>query len=236
MKKSSTSIAEKLALMGGAASLALCSGTTIEAAIVASPHTPASPPASRPTIPGVPFPLPAIFALDVDGNGTNDFQLTATGFGTARFLAAGGSKFVKKFVSGGEIAKLWSGFEVGGAWVFPYNLDGNGGIVTGSSQIGGTMARCGWAMGDTGFFGFTFFSSGAILSGWGEMVIDPPQSGTRGYEFEITRMYYEDSGAPIAVGDTGGAGTVPEPSTCALALLAAGGVAAYRARRKVAAV
>ncbi|MFM8220146.1 MAG: PEP-CTERM sorting domain-containing protein [Planctomycetaceae bacterium] len=40
----------------------------------------------------------------------------------------------------------------------------------------------------------------------------------------------------IAAGDTGsgggGGGAVPEPSTFALGLLAAGGVAAYRSRRK----
>ena len=93
----------------------------------------------------------------------------------------------------------------------------------------------GWQMGDTGFFGFKFSSDvtqSDTFYGWGEMVFAPPtSSGIKGHGFTITRMYYDDTGAAIKVGDTGA--VIPEPSTCALALLAAGGVAAYRARRKM---
>ncbi|MFM8220769.1 MAG: PEP-CTERM sorting domain-containing protein, partial [Planctomycetaceae bacterium] len=91
----------------------------------------------------------------------------------------------------------------------------------------------GWSMGETGFFGFCFDQNGQRHYGWGELKLDPTSANTNGYGFQITRAYYNDTpGAPIAAGDTGGGGAVPEPSTFALGLLAAGGVAAYRSRRK----
>ena len=105
--------------------------------------------------------------------------------------------------------------------------------VTANSGIGGDAGAQGWSMGDTGFFGFKFTSGPNTYYGWGEVVFDPANNGTKGHGFQFTRLYYDDTGAAVTVGDTGS--VIPEPSTYALALLAAGGVAAYRSRRKVAA-
>jgi hypothetical protein len=86
-------------------------------------------------------------------------------------------------------------------------------------------------MGETGFFGFKF--AGGLFYGWAELAFDPTSANTAGYGYQILRAYYDDTGAPITVGNTGTGGSpVPEPSSYALALLAAGGVAAYRSRRK----
>ena len=98
--------------------------------------------------------------------------------------------------------------------------------------VSGQIAVGGWQMGETGFFGFKF-RSGPTLYGWAELAFDPTSANTAGYGYQILRAYYDDTGAPITVGNTGTGGSpVPEPSSYALALLAAGGVAAYRSRRK----
>jgi hypothetical protein len=106
--------------------------------------------------------------------------------------------------------------------------------VTTASQTGRYMKAEGWSMGQGGFFGFAFDIAGQRHFGWGELVLDPPSSGTRGDGFNVTQAYYNDTpGAPIKAGDTvGDSVPVPEPSSLALVVLAAGGVAAYRRRRQ----
>jgi hypothetical protein len=99
-----------------------------------------------------------------------------------------------------------------------------------SGGIGGDLGAQGWNKGETGFFGFKFTNGTGTHYGWGEITIPLGSS-----LFAITKAYYETTpDTPILVGATGG--VIPEPSTCALALLAAGGVAAYKGRRKQAAV
>ena len=97
----------------------------------------------------------------------------------------------------------------------------------------GEYAEPGWQFGETGYFGLGFQSNAQTRSAWAELAFEQAFYGTRGFGYQIKRAFYDDTEAPITAGDTGPGGSpVPEPSTYALALLAAGGVAAYRSRRK----
>lgn len=221
------SMAEKLALAGGAASLALCSGNVVEGAIIASPYAPIGPPS-----------FSGGNELDVDGDGTSDFRLSHTSSSASLTELNGGRFVAANFVGSDGFAKLSSGFVVGPTMAgHKFFANAQIGItMTDSSQIGFDASAQGWSMGETGLFGFKFTSGPNTYYGWGEVVFDPANNGTVGYGYKFTKLYYDDTGAAITVGDTGGTGPViPEPSTYALALLAAGGVAAYRSRRKVAA-
>jgi hypothetical protein len=226
------SIAEKVMLAGGAASLALASGTAAEGAVVSALNTPISPPVTLDNDFFIPW--------DIDGDNVNDFELMHSFTSTssnrwAQLGELGANRFVapRSVISDG-FAKLTSGFEVG------YSMTGHHFPVPLSPQISITYngaidtdaSSQGWSLGDIGYFGFKFTSGGNIYYGWGEIDIHGSSPGSG---FTITKAYYDNTpGASITVGDTGGA--IPEPSTCALALLAAGGVAAYRSRRKQAAV
>jgi len=93
----------------------------------------------------------------------------------------------------------------------------------------------GWSAGQTGFAGFRFTTSGMSHQtdyGWVRLEYT---EGTNGLAKSITAVdwAYDTSGAPITAGDVG----APEPSTTALAILAAGaaGVAALRRRRNASA-
>jgi hypothetical protein len=218
-------VSEKLALAGGAASLALCSGNVVEGAIIASPNAPIGPPTTH-----------GVNLLDVDGDGTNDFILKNVGSFAASLSETNGGRFVGANTVGSDgFAKLSSGFVVGPTMAGHkfFTSAQTGLTVTANSGIGNDAFAQGWSMGDTGFFGFKFTSGPNTYYGWGEVVFDPANNGPKGHGFQFTRLYYDDTGAAVTVGDTGS--VIPEPSTYALALLAAGGVAAYRSRRKVAA-
>ena len=212
------SVAEKLALAGGVASLALCSGAIAEGAIIASPNAPIAP-----------FPYDGFHFLDVDGDGTNDFVLMNGGM-FAMLTESNGGRFVApNEVQYDGFAKLSFGFVVGptmSGYKF-FEKAQRYITVTDRGGIGYDLYLNGWAMGQTGFFGFKFTSGANTYYGWGEIAIDLPEHGTVGHGFKFTQLYYDNTGAPIRVG------AIPEPSTCALALLAAGGVAAYRARRRL---
>lgn len=224
-------VAEKLALAGGAAGLVFCSQTNAQAGIVASTSTPKSPPTT-----------PGVTTWDVDGDGYVDFLLansqqifypygfrnfaSLTEVNGGRFVRAGNIQSLLKLSASDTVGPVMAGRT--------FNLSARDLTVTDNSAIPGYAAGIGgWSMGDTGFLGFKFTSGSNTYYGWAEMVIDASYVGHGGHGFSITRAYYDDTGAAIKVGDTVSA--VPEPSTCALALLAAGGIAAYRARRKVAA-
>ena len=93
----------------------------------------------------------------------------------------------------------------------------------------------GWSAGQTGFAGFRFTTSGmSHQTDYGWVRLDYTE-GTNGLANSITAVdwAYDTSGAPITAGDVG----APEPSTTALAILAAGaaGVAALRRRRNASA-
>jgi len=227
MRQSTVSILEKVALAGGVGSLVLSSGHLVEGAIISSASTPIRPPTTA-----------GFNSLDIDGDGTIEFVL-GDFLSAAAFLNSGNGRFVAAASAAKGFPKLSSGFVVGstmpGSFKF-FSSPQSYIFVTYQGATATIAVAQGWSMGDTGYFGYKFTSGGNTLYGWGEMVIDlnPYASGTAGYGFTFTKLYYDDTGAPIVVGDTGSA--VPEPSTWALAVLAAGGVTAYRARRKVAAV
>ena len=212
-------VGEKVAMAGGAAALAMVSGNMATAGIVASTTAP------------ITCPTATDIDWDVDSDGTADFQLAySTGSSYAFLTERNGGRFVAPNSIGADgFAKLASGFVVESAMAgFKFFTNAQGGItVTYDQGIGTDLGAQGWNMGDTGFFGFKFTSGGNTYYGWGEIDIQ----GLSTSPYTITRAYYNNTPfAPITVGDTGSA--VPEPSACALALLAAGGVAAYRGRRK----
>ena len=213
------SIGEKLVLAGGAAGLALVSGTAAEAAVVSALNTPISPPSSF-----------GVNSWDVDGDSTTDFQLFNASVNAMLSETSGGRFVVPNSRTEDGFAKLSSGFVVGPTMAgFKFFATAQGFIsVTLFGGIGPDVVPQGWSLGDVGFFGFKFTSGVNTYYGWGLIDI---HGGTPGAGYTITQAYYNNTpGATIIVGDTGGA--IPEPSTCALALLAAGGVAAYRGRRK----
>jgi hypothetical protein len=223
--KRQKSVGEKLLLAGGAATLALASGTSGEAAVVSALNTPISNPAKGANV------------WDVDGDSIVDFSLerfTTNGGNVANafFVEQAGGRLVYNEPNNLAIAKLSSGFAIGSimsgfkfrsAAIPVYMTDKSyTSVVTGFAAASG-----GWTLGDVGYFGFKFTSGGNTYYGWGEL--DLHAGG-----FTITQAYYNNTpGAAITAGDTtGGGGAIPEPSTCALALLAAGGVAAYKGRRR----
>ena len=211
------SVAEKLALAGGVASLALCSGAIAEGAIIASPNAPIAP-----------FPYEGFHFLDVDGDGTNDFVLM-NGGNFAMLTESNGGRFVSPNEAHSDgFAKLSFGFVVGptmSGYKF-FEKPQRYITVTDLSMTGSDLLANGWHSGDTGFFGFKFTSGANTYYGWGELMISCKNYTNMGHGYKLTQLYYDNTGAPIRVG------AIPEPSTCALALLAAGGVAAYRARRR----
>ena len=216
---------EKVALASGAALMALAGNTVAEAGIVASQSLPLRPSTAL---------LNDVF-WDVDGDSQAEFNLVhnysfvptytyagATTYKTVQFAFLAFS--AANPVGNSDLAKLPAGAVVG--------PDATFGLSYGARMTtDGNIAVAGWQMGETGFFGFSFQSNGQTLYAWAELAFDPISANTAGYGYQILRAYYDDTGAPITVGDTGGS-PVPEPSTYALALLAAGGVAAYRSRRK----
>jgi hypothetical protein len=229
-----TRLTRKLALASGAVALAAAATNDVQAGIVAAQSTPIRPPVNF-----------SGNSWDVDGDGTFEFQFRHRGFAAAFVSVNWGSiDEVKVAGQGGfgrllrsptnlsRLEKLAIGSMIGSSGTFPYTsqvsyyarLTSSGGIGSFASD---------WSKGETGFFGFAFNKGGQRHYGWGELKFDPTSVSSKGYGFQVTRAYYNDTpGAAITAGDTGGGSAVPEPSTLALAMLAAGGVAAYRSRRK----
>jgi hypothetical protein len=250
-------IARKLALAGGMGSLTLAGGWDAHAGIVPAQGLTVRPP---PDV-GSMFYGPS---WDVDGDSRGEFYAThllyftysdfTTEFGsvvkTPVFLDQaylGGARpsgpfggvsstmgFGRLVRSGRGLKKLAAGQIVDANADFLDSTSRTSVAVTTESQTGRFMKAEGWSMGQGGFFGFAFEIAGQRHFGWGELVLDPPSSGTRGYGFNVTQAYYNDTpGTPIKAGDTvGDSVPVPEPSSLALVVLAAGGVAAYRRRRQ----
>jgi len=238
-RPTTTTLTEKLALATGTAVIGCCAGGGAQAGIVQAPGTPIRAPAQG-----------GFSDWDIDGNG-HDFSVW--NFSTLRtgtdgsgnpysdLLRIGGlsgysaSGYKHQLLGLGDgLKKLNTGASVGanpiGAGWLSYAV-----TMTTEGVMNGSQAFQGWSMGQSGLFGFRFYSTdlASYLYGWGEITFDPTSANTNGYGFRITRAYYEDTGNPIAAGDdgSGGGGAVPEPSTLALALLAAGSVVAYRARK-----
>lgn len=229
-----TMLTRKLALASGAVALAAAATNDVQAGIVAAQNTPIRPPVN---FGGNPW--------DIDGDGTTDLTFYHAGFATG-FLSAnwciicelpvdgqgGFGRLLRSPTDSTRLEKLAIGSMIGASGTFPRTSQAVYYPILTSS--GGIRNFAGdWSMGETGFFGFAFNKGGQRHYGWGELKFDPTSANSNGYGFQVTRAYYNDTpGASIAAGDTGGGSAVPEPSTLALAMLAAGGVAAYRSRRK----
>jgi hypothetical protein len=98
--------------------------------------------------------------------------------------------------SGSTLSNLPLGFVVG-----PALVGGTSGASFGSGSPSFTTTNQGkWNFGSINYFGFRFSDgAGQIRYGWGEM-----QMGATATTRTILRVAWENSGAPIAVGDTGG--------------------------------
>ena len=201
------SLSQKLAVASGAAAAftGVAAPQSAEAGIVQSTTLPMSPPASI-----------GVNSWDVDGDGTNDFQLRyATSSGsskTAYLTMLGPARFVGKVVSiTPRFAKLNAGFNVGGSLVADYKFFSSAQSIsiTGDGFIAPNPELGGWAIGNIGYFGFKFSNTSGVHYGWGQMSITGTPTG-QGYT--LTEAYYNDTpGASIKVGDTGGSpSSVPE--------------------------
>ena len=189
------SLSQKLAVASGAA--AAFTGVAVpqlaEAGIVRSTTLPLSPPASG-----------TFNYWDVDGDGTNDFAMknfttsaSLTELGAARFVSPGSR-------SEDGFAKLNAGFNVGGSLVAGYKFFNSAQTairITSFGFIGGDAFAGGWAMGNTGYFGFKFSNTSGVHYGWGQISF----TGTpTGQGFTLTEAYYEsDDGDSITVGNRG---------------------------------
>ena len=226
------SLSQKLAVASGAAAAfaGVASPQSAEAGIVQSPTLPMSPPASS----GSNF-------WDVDGDGTNDFELSHSSTSGSRYACLtelGPARFVSPAaVPGDGFAKLNAGFNVGGSLVAGYKFFSSpqaGISITSSGAIGGKAGSQGWAIGDIGYFGFKFSNTSGVQYGWGQISI----TGTpTGQGFTLTQAYYNTTpDASIQVGDTGGSpSSVPEidPASAGSVLSLVMGALAMLERRRL---
>jgi hypothetical protein len=200
------SLSQKLAVASGAAAAiaGVAAPQSAEAGIVQSTTLPMSPPASA----GSNF-------WDVDGDGTMDFRLSNNS-GVAQLQERGAAQFVapsSRTLSG--FAKLSLGFDVGAVMTgFKFlSLNYQYIQITSSGAIGGDAGAQGWAIGDTGYFGFKFSNTSGVHYGWGQIDIHGATGGYgSGQGFTFTEAYYNSTpDASIQVGDTGGSpSSVPE--------------------------
>jgi len=200
------SLSQKLAVASGAAAAftGVAAPQLAEAGIVQSTTLPLSPPVSS----GWSY-------WDVDGDGTSEFAMK--NFTTSAWLTELGSA---RFVSPASrprdgFAKLNAGFNVGGSLVAGYNFNSAQTAIrmTKSGAIGDDVSAQGWALGDTGYFGFKFSNTSGVHYGWGQINIHGTTGDfSLGQGFTLTEAYYNDTvGASIQVGDTGGSpSSVPE--------------------------
>ena len=205
------SLSQKLAVASGAAAAfaGVAAPQSAEAGIVQSTTLPMSPPASS----GSNF-------WDVDGDGTNDFELSHSSTSGSRYACLtelGPARFVSPAaVPGDGFAKLNAGFNVGGSLVAGYKFFSSpqaGISITSSGAIGGKAGSQGWAIGDIGYFGFKFSNGSGVHYGWGQINIHGATGGfVAGQGFTLTQAYYNTTpDASIQVGDTGGSpSSVPE--------------------------
>ena len=231
-KETNSKIGRKLATLAGTGAVAaMVSGmpSVSGADIVQSNSAPIAPPSSNGTV-----------GWDVDSDGTTDFDLTrfisrytsSSGFMSYfNFVsikdAPGGRLVAPQWLGVGGISKLPESANVGQTLDAAYKFHAGQQFNNSISTVGaiGRGARYGtWRIGDTGFFGFKFTSSGNTHYGWGEMTIHGNQQG-----FTINKAYYNDTpDASIRVGATS---SIPEPSGMGTLCLLAAGLFASRRRK-----
>ena len=204
------SLSQKLAVASGAAAAiaGVAAPQSAEAGIVESTTLPMSPPASE----GYNF-------WDVDGDGTNDFQLEhfAGSYVYANLTELGPARFVSPAsLNDRGFAKLNAGFNVGGSMTAGYKFlsspQARISITTGGNFAAGAGLQ-GWAIGDIGYFGFKFSNTSGVHYGWGQINIHGATGGfVAGQGYTLTEAYYNSTpDASIQVGDTGGSpSSVPE--------------------------
>jgi hypothetical protein len=146
----------------------------------------------------------------------------ASGFDAIGFLASAGPER--------DLQKLSSGQAINGAGIFRAED-----VASVNKNQFGTHLH-GWAAGGIGFAAFEFVSTVSDNRDYGWVRLEYT-SGASGLPNSMTVLSwaYDDTGASIIAGDTGSAPSAPEPSTAAMALLAAGaaGVVALRRRRSL---
>ena len=199
------SLSQKLAVASGAAAAftGVAAPQLAEAGIVQSTTLPMSPPASD-----------GSNLWDVDGDGTNDFKLRNMGPG-ANLTELGAARFVAPSSrSYWGFAKLSSAFDVNAVMTgFKFLSSAQQSIrMTRSGNID-TVGAQGWAIGNTGYFGFKFSNTSGVHYGWGQINIHGTTGGySVGQGYTLTEAYYNTAvGASIQVGDTGGSpSSVPE--------------------------
>ena len=218
------SLSQKLAVASGAAAAiaGVAAPQSAEAGIVQSTTLPMSPPAS----------VGFNNSWDVDGDGTNDFLLKNNST-QAVFAELGPARLVDPSSRYNGFAELSPGFNVGAVMTgFKFGSVATNNAITSNGAIAGSAAAQGWAIGNTGYFGFKFSNTGGVHYGWGQMSI----TGTPvGQGFTITEAYYNDTpDVSITVGDTGAA-SVPEidPASASSVLSLVMGSLAMLERRRL---
>ncbi len=202
------STSQKLALASGAG--AALAGALVpqsaEAGIVQSTTLPLSPPSSI-----------GNNIWDVDGDGMPEFAVRHGGSdstnsaGLFEAPTPANGQLVNPFGKNAVLAKLAFGFAVGSNLPSAYQFNSinnfcrltiSGAIDQNANDFGG------WALGDTGYFGFKFENASGIHYGWGQANVHGATGPfVQGQGFTLTQAYYNDTpGASIQVGDT----AVPE--------------------------
>lgn len=176
--------------------------------------------------------------IDMDGDGVADFQLTnilrSDPFGSKEISAAG--------VQPASLIGTRSGVDA-----ILANPFASGEIIIGTDLIGTTarLASQGknpsglWQNGVASYLGLRFENGSGQHVGWAAIQTDLTNPADGASMTLLGYAYQCDSSASIQAGDTGGATgptacadtSVPEPSTLALAILGAAGIAALRRKR-----
>ena len=199
------SLSQKLAVASGAAAAfaGVAAPQVAEAGIVQSTTLTKSPPASD----GYGY-------WDVDGDGTDDFRLENVRGSQANLTQLGGEFVSPASRENQGFAKLNTGFNVGGSLAAGYKFFSGNPVVNSMTSYGGidpVAGAQGWAIGNTGYFGFKFSNTSGVHYGWGQINIHGATGGfVQGQGYTLTEAYYNDTpDASIKVGDTGAA-SVPE--------------------------
>ena len=223
--------------LSGLAAISTAMGTSADAALVASATIPSGGLVS-PSSPGT-------INWDIDNDGTDDFRFSLTSsiytssistyyyeFLTIRDL--GDARVARPDESSNIFAKLSSGAKLGtAADGLSFNAATENRTLlfsyTGKVYLGYLPANGGWSLGDTGYFGFKFTSSGNTHYGWAEMTLS---SGSQARATINEAWYNNTPDGEVTVG------VVPEPAEVGLGLgalaLGAAGLRRMRQKRKAA--
>jgi hypothetical protein len=167
-----------------------------------------------------------IKASQISTHRTKTGRASLIGGGLVGFLHTGGKNSVKMLASGAKISAGAGNFSFAAGPSYSH-------VAFEQHAAGGGKFTSGWPVGQIGFAGFDFgVSPGVNDYGWIELEYLEGSDGLAD-EIEVLGVAYDNTGSVIKAGELPG---TPEPSTGALALLAAGaaGIEALRRRRKAA--